>query len=76
MASLPLLSGSAFAHVGHIGELAGHSHWAGAAALAGAAAIAGLLALRGKKKKNREESDGKAPDVSDTPEADAEAKTA
>lgn len=45
----------ATAHVGHIGELAGHSHWVGAAALAGAVALAGLLAIKGKKKKAAKE---------------------
>ncbi len=42
----------AFAHVGHLGELAGHSHWVGAAALAGAALVAGVAALKGRKKKD------------------------
>ncbi len=40
----------AFAHVGHLGELAGHSHWIGAAALGGAAALAVWLAARSKKR--------------------------
>lgn len=41
---------SAFAHGGHLGELAGHSHWIGVAALAGAAAIAAVIAAKGRKK--------------------------
>ncbi|WP_420412317.1 DUF6732 family protein [Roseibium sp.] len=40
---------AAFAHAGHIGELAGHAHWVGIAALAGAAAIAGVAAWAGRK---------------------------
>lgn len=40
----------AFAHGGHLGELAGHSHWIGVAALAGAAAIAAVIASKGRKK--------------------------
>jgi len=43
---------SANAHVGHLGELAGHSHWVGAAALVGAAAVAALAALAAKAKKD------------------------
>lgn len=40
----------ALAHAGHLGELAGHSHWLGVAALAGAVAIAGLVTIKGRKK--------------------------
>lgn len=45
----------AFAHVGHIGEVAGHGHWIGLAALGGAAAIAlaATLAGRARKKADR-----------------------
>ena len=49
-----LLPTSAHAHAGHIGELAGHAHWVGAAALAGAALIAGVIALKDRKKKQDE----------------------
>jgi len=38
----------AFAHVGHLGEMAGHGHWIAAGAL-GAAALAAWLAGKGKK---------------------------
>jgi hypothetical protein len=60
---------SAFAHGGHLGELAGHSHWIGVAALAGAAAIAAVIASKGRKK---DAADGEAeqePAVSDETEA-------
>ena len=50
---LPLLPSIAHAHAGHLGELAGHAHWAGAAALAGAALVAGIVALKDRKKKDR-----------------------
>ncbi|MEM8702705.1 MAG: DUF6732 family protein [Pseudomonadota bacterium] len=53
---------TAFAHGGHLGELAGHSHWIGVAAVAGAALVAGLVALKDRKKKTAE----------DTPEAAGE----
>ncbi len=55
------LPSTAFAHGGHLGELAGHSHWIGVAAVAGAALVAGLVALKDRKKKDAEE----------TPEAEA-----
>lgn len=51
---------SALAHGGHIGELAGHSHWVGVAALAGAALVAGIIALKDRKRKKQDE----APEVS------------
>lgn len=39
------------AHLGHVGELAGHGHLAGIAALGAAAAIAAALAARKLKQK-------------------------
>jgi len=53
---------AAFAHAGHLGELAGHSHWVGVAALAGAALVAGVIALKDRKRKQEDE----------TPEAEIE----
>ncbi len=50
----------AFAHMGHLGEVAGHSHWIGLAAALGAAAIAALAQKAGKKKKSEDESDAEA----------------
>ncbi|MBW8635991.1 hypothetical protein K1W69_02245 [Hoeflea sp. WL0058] len=47
----------AFAHMGHLGEVAGHSHWIGLAAALGAAAIAAIAHKAGKKQKSEEESD-------------------
>lgn len=51
----------AHAHGGHLGELAGHSHWVGWAAAAGAAALA---AWAGKRKLDQDR---------ETEEADASA---
>ena len=48
-AILVLAPSVAEAHLGHIGEVAGHSHWLGLGALAAAAAA---LALLPKKKKD------------------------
>ena len=45
----------AHAHLGHVGDLAGHSHWLGYGALAAAAAA---LALLGKKRKQEESDEG------------------
>ena len=42
------------AHLGHMGELAGHGHIAGIAAIGAAAAIAAALAARKLKKKARQ----------------------
>lgn len=55
-----VLSSSAFAHGGHLGELAGHAHWVGVAALAGAALVAGLVAMKGKKKEDGEKTEVEA----------------
>ena len=38
------------AHFGHVGEVAGHSHWIGLAAAGAAAAIAVAVSTLGKKK--------------------------
>jgi len=45
-----LLPAAALAHPGHLGDMAGHSHWLGAAALFGAAVLAGFLAVKNRKK--------------------------
>ncbi|SFK01674.1 DUF6732 family protein [Pseudovibrio ascidiaceicola] len=50
-----LSSSAAFAHAGHLGELAGHSHWIGIAAVTGAAIIAGLAAKAKKRSSSSEE---------------------
>ncbi|MEP1932087.1 MAG: DUF6732 family protein [Roseibium sp.] len=47
----------AFAHGGHLGDLAGHSHWVGIAALAGAALIAGVAAWANGKSGDATEGD-------------------
>ncbi|WP_416897969.1 MAG: DUF6732 family protein [Minwuia sp.] len=62
------LPGSALAHGGHLGELAGHSHWVGVAALAGAAALGALAAKLAKGRKQNEESE----EAGETAEAEAE----
>lgn len=41
-------AGPALAHVGHLGEVAGHGHWLGAAALGAAIAIGLWQGLRAK----------------------------
>lgn len=47
------LTHPAYAHVGHVGELAGHAHWLGIAAGVAAAAIA-VAIVKGKKIANTE----------------------
>lgn len=66
-----LLPTSAHAHAGHLGELAGHAHWVGAAALAGAALVAGVIALKDRKKKQ-----GKDEADTETDESDASGEAA
>ena len=46
---------SAHAHIGHVGELAGHAHWVGVAAALGAAALAALAAKAGKKQESADD---------------------
>lgn len=50
-------AGPALAHIGHLGEVAGHGHWLGAAAL-GAAIALGLW--QGKKRNSQDQARGKA----------------
>lgn len=46
---------AAQAHMGHVGELAGHAHWVGVAAVLGAAALAAAVAKAGKKAEQENE---------------------
>lgn len=62
----------ALAHGGHVGELAGHSHWLGWAALAGAAGLAALLAKAKLGKKNNEQSGETSDEPSDGFEVEVE----
>ncbi|QKV17400.1 DUF6732 family protein [Oricola thermophila] len=52
-----LISSPAHAHFGHVGEVAGHSHWIGLAAAGAATAIAIAVSALGRKK------DAQAEDV-------------
>ncbi len=54
----------AYAHLGHLGEVAGHGHWIGLGALAGAAILAGLL---GKGKKTPEAKSEDEPETEECP---------
>lgn len=47
---LCLLATPVRAHVGHLGELAGHDHWVAGAAIGAAAAVTLWGVLKGKKK--------------------------
>lgn len=44
-----LIGAPAFAHVGHLGEMASHDHWVAGAALGAAIAVSIWGALKGKK---------------------------
>lgn len=52
------------AHVGHLGEMAGHDHWVAGAAIGAAAAITLWGVLKGKKGKS-EGQDQEDSDMSD-----------
>ena len=49
--ALTLLPAPALAHIGHIGEVAGHGHWIAL----GGIAIAGVIALLGARKNPKDE---------------------
>lgn len=51
-----ILAGPAHAHLGHVGELAGHSHWIGLGALGIAIGI-GIWLGKGQKEDEPEEQD-------------------
>jgi len=53
-----LSAGPAFAHGGHVGELAGHTHWIGWAAIAGATAVAVWARKRRQKRNSDKASEG------------------
>ena len=63
-----LSAGAAHAHGGHVGELAGHFHWAGIAATLAAAALAALVAGAGKRRKTDQEDRSAEVDSEDGPE--------
>jgi len=60
---------SAFAHGGHVGDLAGHSHWVGWAAAAAAGAITAWAIKRGNKSKNAGQDNADEADADKKPEA-------
>ncbi|MCC2111668.1 MAG: hypothetical protein KDJ16_06515 [Hyphomicrobiales bacterium] len=53
------------AHIGHLGEVAGHGHWVAVAAAAAAAAIAAALALKARKRDTDSEEDTVEADADD-----------
>jgi hypothetical protein len=67
--ALPLIllfaANTAFAHVGHFGDLAGHDHWVAAGALG----LAGLVAVWGALKGKKEEPKSEEPETDEQAEA-------
>lgn len=53
------------AHVGHLGEVAGHGHWLGAAAIGAAIAIGLWQGLKGKSDAQGEQEGAEASDLTD-----------
>lgn len=64
--ALIFLPNHAFAHVGHIGEVAGHGHLIAIGATVAAAALAALVA-RGAKKRHEEDKSEEADVEADEP---------
>lgn len=55
-----MVTSAAQAHIGHIGEVAGHGHLIGLAGLAAAAAMAALLAKLSKDETGKDEASDEA----------------
>jgi hypothetical protein len=66
--ALPL---PAFAHVGHLGDLAGHSHWIALGALGIATVVGALTSAKGKDSSSDAEDDASVEEDTDTQEAAA-----
>ncbi|WP_394688544.1 DUF6732 family protein [Hoeflea sp.] len=64
-----LIPSLALAHAGHVGDLAGHSHWVGWAAAAAAAAVTAWAIKRGNKAKADDDTADEAAEGEDQPEA-------
>lgn len=64
------LTSPAYAHLGHVGELAGHAHWVGIGAVVVAGALAGVI---GKLTENNADQDGLEQDVEEEMELGDEA---
>lgn len=52
-----MLSSPAFAHLGHVGELAGHAHWVGLGALVVAGALAAAIGKLTDKTSDEDENE-------------------
>jgi hypothetical protein len=66
MLTVTLWCGPAAAHIGHLGEVAGHGHWLGAAAIGAAIAIGLWQGLRGREEVSDEEVE--AEEAEETPD--------
>jgi len=51
---LSLFPGTALAHVGHLGEAAGHDHWVAGAAIGVAVALGLWATWKGKRNKDKD----------------------
>lgn len=59
---IAMSAGPAMAHIGHLGEVAGHGHWLGAAALGAAIALGLWQGLKGKAQAQGEDDADDATD--------------
>ena len=67
LAAAGVVAGPAIAHVGHLGEVAGHSHWVAGAAIGLAGAIAIWAGSRARRK-HLDPSTAKTADPGQRPE--------
>ncbi|MDA5093167.1 hypothetical protein O2N63_03620 [Aliiroseovarius sp. KMU-50] len=62
-AVVALTTAPAMAHIGHLGEVAGHGHWGAIIFLGGAAAVGLWAAIKGKKDAEKAEAEGAEEDA-------------
>jgi len=61
--AVPLMPQNAQAHIGHIGELAGHGHFLGIGAVAAAAALVATVAIARRRDRDVEDETADEPDT-------------
>lgn len=65
VAAIGLMAAPALAHIGHVGEVAGHGHWGAIIFLGGAAAVGLWAAIKGKKDAEKAKAEGAEDDTAE-----------
>lgn len=73
IALMTLTAGPALAHIGHLGEVAGHGHWI---ALGGIAIAVGIAVLGGRKASSDTDVQSEPQSPEDTQDPDVEGEPA